>query len=76
MRREGDRNTGGGCFLSVLSRVFCSQERREAAAGKETAIGLKAVAGQVAELNRPAPLHDVRFRTISLDRASEKLAGS
>jgi hypothetical protein len=43
---------------------------------EKTAIAIERRRGQAAELNRPAPLYDVRFRTISLDPASEKLAGN
>jgi hypothetical protein len=67
MRREGEQNTGGG-FLSVLLRVFCHQERREEAAGKETAVAIEKSRGQVAELNRPAPLHHADSGRLSRSR--------
>jgi hypothetical protein len=57
-----------------LSRVFRHQDRRSRR--KKTAVAIEKNHGQGAELNRSAALHDVRLRTISLDPASKKLAGS
>jgi hypothetical protein len=56
-----------------LSRVFCHRERRKEAAGKETAGAIEGGRRSGCRLKRPPHSTMVRFRTISLDPASEKL---
>jgi hypothetical protein len=56
---------------------FLPPGKKEEAAEKKPRQRLKEVAGPIAELNRrAAQLYDVRFRTMSLDPAWEKLAGN
>jgi hypothetical protein len=60
----------------VQTLLILSPGKKRNPPEKKTQQRLKEVEEQVPEVNRPAPLYDVRFRTISLDPASEKLAGN
>src|SRR4029077_8867576 len=60
----------------VQTLLIVKPEKKRKPPEKKMQQRLKEVAGQGAEVDRPAPLHDVRFGTISVDLASEKLAGN
>jgi hypothetical protein len=60
----------------VQTLMILKPGKKGEAAGTKTAVAIERSRVQVAELDRPARLHDVRFRTISLDPASEKLVGN
>ncbi len=61
-RREEERNTGGGCFLGVLLRVFWRQERGEEAAGIEAAAAIERSgrSGRRTKSARPTPWCSIR----------------